>query len=224
MTSQRNKILISLAGLAMFLFLAAGSTLNRNSNTNNSNSNSAPTPGGETTTYKSSSGNFTGKLQANFVDFTFDYPNTWKRDSEAGKGTASNFVKVERRSADDITLENFAVGYFTGQKEFMVKLAGQLSNQLKPGFPGYRKVSEGPTRVGSYEGYEFRFTSRSNKSARGDLDIWGRAILLPGNESRKGAVLMMLATSASPDVKSVQDVGEKGELPTILSSFKFAGD
>ena len=224
MTSQHNKILISLSGLAVFLFLAAGS-INRNSNTNNSNSNSAPTtPGVETTTYKNSSGSFIGKLQANFVGFTFDYPNTWKRDSEAGKGTSPNFVKVERRSADDITLENLAVGYFTGQKELMVKLAGQLSNQLKPSFPSYRKVSEGPTRVGSYEGYEFRFTSRSNKSARGNLDIWGRAILLPGNDSRKGAVLMMMATSASPDVKSVQDVGEKGELPMILSSFKFTGD
>ena len=79
MTSQRNKILISLAGLAVFLFLAAGSTLNRNSNNDNSNSNSTPTtPKVETTTYKNSSGRFIGKLQQNYVDFTFDYPSTWE--------------------------------------------------------------------------------------------------------------------------------------------------
>src|SRR5262245_3847707 len=210
MTSERKKVLISLGGLAVFIFLAAGSSLNTNSN-NNSNSNSSPaTHSVETTTYKNSSGNFIGKLQENYVDFNFDYPKTWKKDAEAGKGASPNFVKVERRSDDDITLENLAVGYFTGQQEVMPKLAGQLSNQLKPGFPKYTKVSEGPTRVGSYDGYEFRFTSRSNQSARGDLDIWGRAILLPGSENRKGAILLMLATSASPDVKGVDDVGEKG--------------
>ena len=221
MTSPRKKVLISLVGLAVFVFLAAGSSLNRNSN-NNSNENSKPTPEkASTTSYQNASSRFIGKLQANYVNFTFDYPNSWKRDSEAGKGTSPNFVKIERRSDDDITLENFAVGFFTGQKELMQKLAAQLSNQLKPGFPGYRKVSEGPTTVGSYDGYEFRFTSHSDKSARGDLDIWGRAILLPGTEDRKGAVLLMLATSASPEVKGVEDVGEKGELPIILNSFKF---
>jgi hypothetical protein len=221
MTSPRNKVLLSLAGLAVFIFLAAGSTLNRNSNSN-SNSDSKPAPEkASTTTYQNSSGRFVGKLQDYYVNFTFDYPSTWKRDGDAGKGTSPNFVKLERRSNDDITLENFAVGYFTGQKELMQKLAAQLSNQLKPGFPGYRKVSEGPTTVGSYDGYEFRFTAHSDKSARGDLDIWGRAILLPGTEDRKGAVLLMLATSASSEVKGVDDVGEKGELPIILNSFKF---
>jgi hypothetical protein len=214
-------VFISLVGLSVFVFLAAGSSLNRNSNNGNSNDNSKSAPHKPTTTYQNSSSRFTGKLQENYVDFTFDYPNTWRRDEEAGKGTSPNFVKVERRSSDDITLENLAVGYFTGQKELMQKLASQLSNQLKPGFPGYKKVFEGPARVGSYDGYEFRFTSRSRKSARGDLDIWGRAILLPGTENRKGAVLLMLATSASPDVKGVEDVGEKGELPVILSSFRF---
>ncbi len=221
MTSSRNRVLVSLVGLALFVFLAAGSTFNTNSN-NNSNDNSKPAPEkASTTSYQNSSGSFIGKLQENYVNFSFDYPSTWKRDSDAGKGASTNFVKIEHQSDDDITLENFAVGYFTGQKELMPQLAGQLSNQFKPNFPGYRKVSEGPTSVGSYDGYEFRFEAHSDKSARGDLEIWGRAILLPGTDDRKGAVLLMLATSASPDVKSVQDVGEKGDLPSILNSFKF---
>jgi hypothetical protein len=31
----------------------------------------------------------------------------------------------------------------------------------------------------------------------------------------------MLASSAAPEIKSLDDVGEKGELPTILKTFRF---
>lgn len=224
MTSQLKRNLISIIALGIFALLAAGSlpSTNKNSNTN-SNVNSAPVAShaSNTTTYRNSSETFTGTLQENYVDFTFDYPNSWTRDDKAGKGTSPNFVKVEKLSDDKVTIENFAVGYFTGQKELMGKLAAQLNEQLSGGFPDYKKVSEGNTRVGPYDGYEFRFTSHSSKTARGELDIWGRAVLLPGDTGRKGAVLLMLVTSASDDVHGVEEVGDKGELPVILNSFRF---
>jgi hypothetical protein len=34
----------------------------------------------------------------------------------------------------------------------------------------------------------------------------------------------MMATSESQDVKSISDVGEKGELPILLNSFRFGKD
>jgi hypothetical protein len=46
-------------------------------------------------------------------------------------------------------------------------------------------------------------------------------VLLPSESSRKGAAIVMLATSNSSDVHGPEDVGEKGELPMILNSFKF---
>ena len=125
-------------------------------------------------------------------------------------------------SDDEITMENFAVGYFTGQADLMPKLAEQLNEQLSGGFPEYKKVSEGPTKVGNYDGYEFRFTSHSKETSRGELDIWGRTVLIPGNDERKGAVLLMIATSANDQIKGVSDVGSKGDLPIILNSFRFA--
>lgn len=219
---KRNSLLS--VGLTIFILLAAACVTNKKSD-NSSNTNSTPaahTSTAKTTTYQNSSAKFSGILDEYYVDFSFDYPSAWQRDDKAGKGSSPNFVKVEHRSDDEVTLENFAVGYFTGQADLMPQLAKQLNKQLSGGFPEYKKVSEGPTKVGSYDGYEFRFTSHNTETARGDLDIWGRAVLLPGNDDRKGAVLLMIATSASDQVKGVNDVGSKGELPIVLNSFRFA--
>jgi hypothetical protein len=200
--------LFSVAGVAAFLFLAFATIPTDNRNNRSSSPN--------TTRYVNSRSSFSGELADNYVEFSFDYPSSWKRDSKAGTGDSSNFVKVQNNTADNFTLENFAVGYFTGQKAFMPQLATQLSEQFSRGFPEYKKVSEGETRIGSYDGYEFRFTSHAK-----DLDIWGRIVLLPGESGGRGVVLVMLASSASRDVHGVEDVGEKGELPIIIKSFRF---
>jgi hypothetical protein len=227
MKPQLKRNLLSFAGLSIFVFLALGSYPSTNSNqtTNrSSNSTGTVTHSADISTYTNSSGHFSGTLAENYVDFSFDYPSAWKRDPKAGKGDSPNFVKVEQATDDEITLENFAVGYYTGQREAMPKLAEQLSEQFSSGFPEYQKVSEGPTKAGRYDGYEFRFTAHAKNTPKGDLDVWGRVVLLPGAANRKGAALIMLATSASDQVRSVEDVGEKGELPMVLSSFKFAKD
>lgn len=219
MTSGLKKNILSLAGLIIFVLLLAATSKKPD---NSTNKNSPHTSTATTTTYQNSTAKFSGPLEEYYVDFSFDYPSSWKRDDSAGKPSSPNFVKVERVADDEVTMENFAVGYFTGQAEFMPKLADQLSDQLKSGFPQYKKVSQGPTKVGNYDGYEFRFTSHSADTARGDLDIWGRTVLIPGNDERRGAVLLMIATSASDHVKSLDDVGVKGEIPIILNSFRFA--
>ena len=76
--------------------------------------------------------------------------------------------------------------------------------------------------MGVYGGYEFRFTSLSRDTAKGDIKLWGRVIFLPPQDGGKsGVTLLMLATSLAPELESVADVGEKGELPMILESFRF---
>lgn len=221
MNGQVGRTLLSLAGLGIFLVLAFGSEYSTNKNSNVKSVGSNSNVSTNTLTYTNSKSGFSGKLADNFVAFSFDYPNSWKRDAKAGVGDSPNFVKVEHATDNEITLENFAVGYFTGQKELMPKLAAQLSDQFKTNFPKYEKVSEGETKVGDYEGYEFRFTSQSTTAANKPIDIWGRAILLAGDTGRKGAAIIMLATSESPDVHGVEDVGEKGDLPGVLNSFRF---
>ena len=141
---------------------------------------------------------------------------------------ATNFVKVERRLPPEFTQENLAVGWYSSSgslasdRAVFHTLAENLSAQFEKNFPEYHKVSEGETKAGFYEGYEFRFEAISRNTAKGDLRIWGRTIFLPpsaGQES--GVVLLMLTTSLAPELKSVDDVGVKGELPMILESFRF---
>jgi hypothetical protein len=188
-----------------------------------------PPPG--TTKFTNSTTNLDGKLAEHYIEFSFYYPETWQTDKKAGVAGASNFVKVERRLPPDFTQENFAVGWYTSKGSFEAdsptfpRLVELLGTSLASSFPEYRKVSEGPTKVNSLDGYEFRFVSLSKGTEKGDLQVWGRVIFLPtGIEGQTaGATLIMLATSLAPELSGVEDVGEKGEMPVILESFRFAG-
>jgi hypothetical protein len=172
--------------------------------------------------------NLDGKLAEHYVDFSFYYPERWQKDPKAGVPGASNFAKVERRLPPDFTQENFAVGWYSsagseeGDRATFPTLAKNLSDQFATNFADYRKVSEGPAKVGAYDGYEFRFESASRNTAKGDINIWGRVIFLPPVDGGKdGVTLLMLTTSLAPEVKGVKDVGVKGDLPMMLESFRF---
>lgn len=198
--------LFSVAGLGVFIFLALATTPTNNRNDRTSSPNQ--------TRYVNSRSGFSGKLADNYVDFSFDYPNDWKRVTDN-----SNFVKFEKKTSGGDTIENFAVGWVSGPASMMPQFAQQLSDQSAKGFPEYKKVSEGETKIGAYDGYEFRFSSHMS-TAEGEADIWGRIVLLPSEAGRKGVALVMLASSKSTDVHGPEDVGEKGELPIILNSFR----
>jgi hypothetical protein len=214
--------------LLIFLFLFGCKLFNRNGN-GSANSNNPPsktTSGSDTVQFVNSRANLTGKLAENYVDFSFDYPKSWSIDPATQKPGASNFTKVEKES-DNFTMENFAVGYFSGSgspagdQALFPQLADQLSSQFSKGFPNYQKVSEGRARIGAYDAYEFRFSAELKNTPKGNLPIWGRVALIPNAAGKKnGVVLIMLATPLAPDVKSVNDVGVKGELPVIINSFK----
>lgn len=169
-----------------------------------------------------------GKLAEHYVEFSFYYPRTWQKDPKAGVSGASNFAKVERRLPPDFTQENFAVGWYSstgsaeGDRVVFPTLADNLSKQFAKAFTDYRKVSEGPTKTGVYDGYEFRFESVSRNTEHGDIKIWGRVIFVtPVDGSTNGVTLLMLTTSLAPELRSVDDVGVRGELPMMLESFRF---
>lgn len=182
----------------------------------------APRQDANTKQYVNSREGRTGKLAENFVDFSFYYPDNWELDDDP----APNFVRVERKLVEDnggnFTQENFAVGWVSAtgtalDKQLMPKLAAQFNTQFAAQFPNYKKVSEGETKIGPYDGYEFRFTARQN-----NVDFWGRvAILPPPSGQTKGVALVMIASDRAPELSGVEDVGEKGELPVVLESFRF---
>ncbi|PYS26807.1 MAG: hypothetical protein DMF75_21550 [Acidobacteria bacterium] len=62
----------------------------------------------------------------------------------------------------------------------------------------------------------------SKNTVNGDVNVWGRVVLLPPpNGGNNGVTLLMLTTSLAPELKSIDDVGEKGDLPMLLQSFRF---
>jgi hypothetical protein len=185
----------------------------------------------DTTKFTNSSASLDGALAEHYFDFSFYYPNTWLADPKAGVAGAGNFAKVERRLPPNITQENFVVGWYESKGTYEADLPDfpkkveQLSNRLEKAFAGYRKVSEGPTKINSLEAYDFKWEGLSQGTNKGDLHIWGRIAFVPrgiaGNGS--GAVLSMFTTSLAPELSSVEDVGTKGEMPVILESFRFGG-
>jgi hypothetical protein len=185
-------------------------------------------PPADAAEFVNSKENLDGKLAEHYVDFSFYYPERWQKDQTAGVPGARNYVLVERRLPPNFTQENFAVAWNSSAAPVSENLAvfhtmaENLFAQFKANFPGYRKVSEGETKVGVYDGYEFRFEGLSKNTDKGDLKLWGRVIFLPPPDGGKdGVTLLMLATSLAPELKSLDDVGVKGELPMMLASFRF---
>jgi hypothetical protein len=171
--------------------------------------------------------NLDGRLAEHYADFSFYYPKTWELDPLAGIPGATNFVHVERSLPPDFTQETFAVGWYSsaGSEESdrasFHALAENQSSQFKQIVPEYRKVSEGKTRLGVYDAYEFRFEGLSRNTEKGEIRIWGRVVFVPPFDgSNHGVTLSMMATSLAPGVRSVSDVGESGQTPIILRSFR----
>ena len=182
-----------------------------------------------TVKFENSNEKLDGKLAEHYFDFSFYYPENWKRDPKSGVAGALNFVAVDRGLPPDFTQENFAVGWYTSSGTFVGDLpsfkekAQQYSNSLAKTIPEYKKVSEGLTKINSMQGYEFRWEGLSKGTERGDLKLWGRVVFLPtGTEGdTTGATLYMLTTSLAGELSSVEDVGSRGEMPVILDSFRF---
>ena len=173
--------------------------------------------------------NLDGKLAGHYFDFSFYYPESWSRDPKAGVPGATNFVSVGRSLPPDFTQENLSVGWYTSKGTFAADKSNfpqrveEYSSSLAKSIPDYKKVSEGPTKVNSMDGYEFRWEGLSKGTERGDLQLWGRVIFLPtGTEGDStGAALYLLCTSLAPELSGVADVGQKGQSPVILDSFRF---
>ena len=182
-----------------------------------------------TVQFANSKDNLDGKLAEHYLDFSFYYPQAWTKDPKAGVPGAGNFARVERHLPTDFTQEAFAVSWYTSAGSFVADLpnfpkrAEELSALLAKNYPEYEKVSEGPTKINSMDAYEFRWKGLSKGTEKGDIQLWGRVVFLPtGNEGDSaGATLLMLTTSLASELSSVADVGERGEMPVILESFRF---
>ena len=200
---------------------------NDNATTANANtSTTAPPP--NSTQFVNSRQNLNSLLAQHYTDFSFYYPRAWTLNSQARAEGSSNFVKVERLMPPNFTQEEFAVSYYDSKgtleadRAIFPVLIEKLNAKFSAGYPEYRKISEGEIKVNGIDGYEFRYEGMSRGTEKGDINLWGRVIFLPpGIEGEKnGVTLLIFTTSIAPELKSIDDVGVRGELPVILNSFK----
>lgn len=165
----------------------------------------------------------TGNLAENYVDFSFDYPKSWTIKTSDPDNI--NFVTVER-AVDGKTYENLNVGFFrpaadeAQNQEIYRQVLGQIEGQFSQQFRDFRKVREGPGRIGSYNAHEALYDGNVEVDGQ-RVDVFIRAAFIPAPDGQRGVSMMMIGTSHSPDLKQAEDLGTKGELPVVLGSFKF---
>lgn len=178
----------------------------------------------ETIFFENSKQNVKGVLLRNYLGFSLYYPKDWTRNVSENK-----FLDVSKKSASGIPVEQMLIGYyeskgtFKADKETFPLLVENSNKDLKSIIPNYQNLSEGEIKINGWRAYEVKFQG-AGAAARGEkkLILWGRRLWIPAARPgiKSGYVITLLATSLSPEVTSVDDVGAKGELATILQTFE----
>lgn len=170
--------------------------------------------------------NLNGDLAKNFLGFEIFFPQDWKVNE-----TPTNFLDVSKSAANGFPIEQMIVtryesrGTMTLDRANFPKLVEKSNQDLINLFgESYKVISEGETTIqnGRWKVYEVKFQSMGKNEKGEDLTVWGRRFWLPVQDAGKqnGFVITLLATSLSETVKSVEDVGTRGELANVLQTFE----
>lgn len=174
----------------------------------------------ETRTFANSPEGLSGELAANYVPFSFNYPATWETVENGRAPGATDFVAMVRREDGEVA-ESFTVSWINHdpaavQDPTMLRsLADALRGQFAELLSDFRPIKTGPVTVGGRPGLEFTFSG----TMEGGKEVWGRDILLTGDDGR-GLRLLLLAHPLAESVEGPAHVGERGELQVILRSFQ----
>ncbi|MDQ6787958.1 MAG: serine/threonine protein kinase [Acidobacteriota bacterium] len=173
--------------------------------------------------FENSKQNLRSAAARNFLGFSLYYPNDWKRND-----AKNNFLDISKNAPTGTPIEQMLVSYydskgnFKDDKKVFPSLVKETNSTLKTIVPDYKLVSQKEKTInGDLKAYEVRFTGKGKTAKGEDIKLWGRRLFVPAarDGAKNGYVLTMLATSLSPDVKSLEDVGVKGELRTVLDTF-----
>lgn len=180
--------------------------------------------------FQNSKQNLKGDLLRNFVGFTMYYPKSWKTSGpQPGDNTRGKFIDISSLGEDEQLKEQMLVSYYPSKGTFkedaekFPELVKETNETLKKLLPGYQMVSEGEIKFnGDWRAYEIKFQAGGTSGSGEKLVVWGRRLFIPAARPgvRNGFAITMLATSAADEVRSVDDVGVRGELAPILHSFE----
>ncbi len=175
--------------------------------------------------FETSKENVKGDLLRNFLGFSLYYPKSWTRNE-----TNNKFLDISKNSANKLPIEQLLVSYYDSKGTFNAdgenfqKLVEKSNKDLAKIVPNYQIMSEGETKInGDWRGYEVKFQG-GGKVEKGEkkLIVWGRRIWIPAARpgTKNGFVVTMLATSLSPEITSVDDIGVKGDLGAVFGTFE----
>lgn len=182
--------------------------------------------------YQNSKQNLRGDLLRNFVGFTLYYPKEWKVNGPQASDTAGGrgkFIDISRSGEDGRMQEQMLISYYPSKGTFNLdaekfsQLVKESNDTLKKLLPGYQMVSEGEIKVnGDWRAYEVKFQGSGTSPSGEKLTVWGRRLFIPAARPgvRNGFEITMLATSLAEEIKSVDDVGVRGQLAQVLYSFE----
>lgn len=165
-----------------------------------------------------------GDLAKHFRGFTLYYPKTWKRND-----SNTNFLDISKKNEKGELLEQMIVtpysgkGLFSKDKELFPKLVESSNKDLKDMLDDFKVIEPGreaKIQGGRWSVYEMTFQSTGDVKGK-TMTIWGRRFWMPTQNQTfpTGFVITILATSLSPDIKGIEDVGNNGDLESILQTF-----
>jgi hypothetical protein len=177
-----------------------------------------------TTLYTSSDAGLNDELAPHYVPFTFRYPNDWRVVDRGDSAGGKNFVRVGK-GENGLIAENFAVSYMyatpghENDPALLQQLLAQLEQQFSAAFSGFRRVGDDRLQLGGHPATGFRFTSTMQTEEHGEVEVFGRVLVVPVGDG-KGLSIIMLGTPVGSGLQSVDDLGVKGGLPVILRTFR----
>lgn len=165
-----------------------------------------------------------GELSKNYRGFSLYYPKTWTRNP-----SETNFVDISKKTEDGLPVEQFLVTYYDSNGTYKLdaekfpNLVKESGKKLGKQIANFKIISEGETRVNTdWKAYQMKFQGAVTTKTGENVTIWGRCLYIPAARQgvKSGFLITMVAYSLSPDVKSVDEVGIKGELGSILETFE----
>ncbi len=176
--------------------------------------------------FQNSKEDLAGEAARNFLGFSLYYPQNWTR-----KDAKNNFLDVSSTDGKGLPIEQMLIsfydskGTFKADRENFPKLLEKSNSDLTKALQGnYNLISQGETKIqnGRWQAFEVKFESLGTAASGEKVTLWGRRLWIPAQLAglKNGYVITMLATSLSKEVKSVEEVGVKGELSNILETFE----
>jgi hypothetical protein len=228
--------MVLMAGAALLAVACNNAADSGNETTLNASANSEGSAKGERRSDEEATRRFVNsrdlaindRLRERYIDFSFDYPRSWRSIEQGPAERESNFAQIrapQRNGSDTINVSFGTAGFNNienASPEEFEQLIENLGRDMGRSWRNYRLVSHGRQRLGSHDSWGWRFTTEVPNPEGGDpIRVRGRAdIYLPEGQSH-GLYIITLVTENSEDFPDVEEVGQTGELRRIFDSLSF---